>query len=208
VKAEADASGVHDSSHHTATSQSGRPPGLLPTYDDQDVVTLQTMGLDDLSRLRAWLSAPHVARWFLAGSSIEQELEDIRRSITGEQATEVLLVLDDGEPIGWCQWYLCTVDPEWARDIGAGPEDAGIDYAIGQETRVGRGTGTRLVAALVELVRSAYPDCAILADPDERNVASRRVLEKNGFALVRIASLPSEPTDEPMAVYRLPAPGP
>jgi RimJ/RimL family protein N-acetyltransferase len=42
-----------------------------------------------------------------------------------------------------------------------------------------------------------------MSDPDERNTASRRVLEKNGFRLVAVRSLPSEPTDDPMAIYRL-----
>jgi len=45
-----------------------------------------------------------------------------------------------------------------------------------------------------------------MADPDERNVASRRVLEKNGFELVAVKAIPSEPTDDPMAIYRLAAP--
>jgi hypothetical protein len=31
------------------------------------------------------------------------------------------------------------------------------------------------------------------------------VLEKNGFRLVAVRSLVSEPTDDPMAIYRLPA---
>ena len=115
------------------------------------------------------------------------------------------MVLDEDAPVGWCQWYLCGVDPVWARDVGAAPDDAGIDYAIGEAPRLRRGVGTQLVAALVHLVHSVHPACDIVSDPDARNVPSRRVLEKNGFALERIASLPSEPTDDPMAIYRLAA---
>ena len=168
------------------------------------VVALRAMRLDDLPLVRRWLAAPHVARWFLAGSSVREELADIRKSLTGAQPVEMLVVVEDAEPIGWCQWYRCKIDPEWANDVGAGPGDIGIDYAIGAASRVGRGVGTQLVTTLVRRVRSVHPHGAVVADPDERNVASRRVLEKCGFELVRVGSLASEPTDDPMAIYRLP----
>jgi len=71
---------------------------------------------------------------------------------------------------------------------------------------VGRGVGTALITELVHLIRAHQPRVAVMADPDERNVASRRVLEKNGFELVAVKAIPSEPTDDPMAIYRLAAP--
>jgi aminoglycoside 6'-N-acetyltransferase len=165
------------------------------------------MELGDLALVERWLGEPHVARWFLAGSSLEAELEDIRQSVTGAQPVpvHVSVVLHDDEPVGWCQWYPCHVDPVWAADIGAGPDDCGIDYAVGDPAHVGRGVGTQLVAALVALVRTARPGCGIVSDPDARNTASRRVLEKNGFALVTVRPVRSEPTDDPMAIYRLAA---
>jgi aminoglycoside 6'-N-acetyltransferase len=160
----------------------------------------------DLPLVTRWLSAPHVAPWYLAGSSVEQEAEDLRRSVTGEQAVHALMVAEEEVPVGWCQWYLCGDDPGWAAEIGAGPADVGIDYAVGDASRVGRGVGTALIAELVRLVRAHHPRAAVLADPDERNVASRRVLEKNGFELMAVKAILSEPTDDPMAVYRLAAP--
>jgi aminoglycoside 6'-N-acetyltransferase len=169
------------------------------------MVTLRPMQTDDLALVERWLGEPHVARWFLAGSSLEAELEDIRRSVGEGSETHMLVVLHDGEPVGWCQWYLCAVDPEWAGEIGAEPDDIGVDYAIGDPARVGGGVGTELIAVLVALVRTAHPGCGIVADPEAHNTASRRVLEKNGFELVAVTTMDSEPTDDPMAIYRLPA---
>jgi aminoglycoside 6'-N-acetyltransferase len=160
---------------------------------------------EDLELVEAWLSAPHVARWYLAGSSVEQELDHLRQAVTGEQPVHALVVEAGDEPIGWCQWYRCEIDPDWAADMGAGPGDIGVDYAIGEADRVGRGLGTELVRALVELVRAEDP-AAVFSDPEERNAASRRVLEKNGFELMGVRVMASEPTDDPMAVYRLQAP--
>jgi RimJ/RimL family protein N-acetyltransferase len=168
------------------------------------MVTLRPMRLEDLALVERWLAEPHVAGWYLAGSSLEAELADIRMSVSGAQAVHMFVVLHDDEPVGWCQWYLCAEDPEWAAEVGAEPGDVGVDYAIGDAAQVGGGAGTQLIGALVRLVRAARPGCGILADPDAQNTASRRVLEKNGFGLVTVKAMSSEPTDDPMAVYRLP----
>lgn len=161
------------------------------------------MRSDDLDLVERWLAAPHVARWYLAASSVEQEIGDLRDGVDGREPVHVLVVLHQESAIGWCQWYPCHVDPAWASDVGAGPEDVGIDYAIGEPAFVGRGLGTVVVGELVRAARAEYPACAVVSDPDERNTASRRVLEKNGFELVAVRSLPSERTDDPMAIYRL-----
>jgi aminoglycoside 6'-N-acetyltransferase len=167
------------------------------------VVKLRPMELSDLALVERWLTEPHVAQWYLAGSSLEHELAAIGRSVAGEQPVAMLVALDGDHPIGWCQWYACAGDPEWAADVGAADGDVGIDYAIGEPAAVGRGVGTELVAALVRVVRAAHPSCGIVADPEAHNAASRRVLEKNGFALAAVTAMDSEPTDEPMAIYRL-----
>jgi RimJ/RimL family protein N-acetyltransferase len=160
----------------------------------------------DLSLVTRWLSAPHVAPWYVAGSSVEAEADDLRRSVAGEQDVHALMVAEAEVLVGWCQWYLCGDDPAWSAEIGAGPADVGIDYAIGDPSGIGRGVGTALIGELVRLVRAHHPSAAVMADPDARNAASRRVLEKNGFDLVAVKVIPSEPTDDPMAVYRLAAP--
>jgi aminoglycoside 6'-N-acetyltransferase len=161
---------------------------------------------DDLHLVERWLATPHVARWFLAGSSLEEEIGDVRDGVHGRHPMHQLVVVHEDSAIGWCQWYLCEIDRAWAADMGAGPGDVGIDYAIGELAAVGRGLGTQLVGALVRVVRARHPGCGIWSDPDERNGPSRRVLEKNGFDLVAVRSLPSEPTDDPVAIYRLAKP--
>ena len=166
-------------------------------------LSLRAMGTDDLSLVEAWLADPEVARWFLAGSTIKTEVEELHRCVMGDEPTEALIVVERDRPIGWCQWYFCRNYPEHAGGVGAGPADVGIDYAIGESGGRGRGRGTLLVGALVTYIRSRHPNAAFFADPEASNVASRRVLEKNGFRLLAERSLPSEPTQSIMAIYQL-----
>lgn len=61
-----------------------------------------------------------------------------------------------------------------------------------------------MIGSLVECVRAASPGSGILIAPEAANVASRRVLEKNGFHLVDVRPVATEPHGRPMALYRLP----
>jgi aminoglycoside 6'-N-acetyltransferase len=164
------------------------------------------MTAPDLGLVEAWLRQPEVAAWYLAASSVAEELDELRRCIDGTEPTEALVVLEDRRPIGWCQWYVCADYPAHARGIGAEPGDVGIDYAIGEPSLHRRGLGTALVAELVAHVRRARPGAGVIADPEATNLASRRVLEKNGFVLVDERRVESEPTGAPTAIYRLPSP--
>lgn len=163
------------------------------------------MTVADLDLVRTWLGEPHVARWYLAGSTVDQEIDDLRSCIGGDRPTHPLVVVVNDRPIGWCQWYLCEDYPDYAAGVGSEPGDVGIDYAIGDPSSVGHGVGTELVAALVVHVRQHHPRAGLLADPEAANVVSRRVLEKNGFVLLGVRPVPSEPTPVPMAIYRLPS---
>jgi aminoglycoside 6'-N-acetyltransferase len=165
-------------------------------------LTLRPITEADLDLVRGWLNEPHVARWWLTRTSVDEELDDIRTAITGAEPFEVLLAELDGRPVGWCQWYRWWDSPDEAAELGVGPDDLGIDYGVGDPTAIGRGVGTAMIAALVRHIRDTTESGAIVVEPDAANRASRRVLEKNGFALVEVRSLSFEP-EEANAIYRL-----
>jgi aminoglycoside 6'-N-acetyltransferase len=171
------------------------------------MISLRPMTLDDLPLVRRWLDQPHVARWWLSGTTATAELDSYAEAIRGDDPTVMLIASSAGEPVGFGQRYAWSDYPKDADGVGARPGDCGIDYALGEAAVVGSGVGTELVAALVAEVRRHYPDAGIVADPEATNHASRRVLEKNGFVLVAERPVPSELVDTPMAIYRLGAPG-
>lgn len=159
----------------------------------------------DLPAVEAWLRLPHVARWWTPDTTAEAETakyrERIRQGI--RPAAHMLMVTLDSKPIGWCQWYRWADHPADAEAISARDGEIGIDCAIGDPAQVGRGVGTTLIATLTSEIRRHHPGAGILADPDAANMASRRVLEKNGFHLVTVRPVATEATDAPMAIYRL-----
>ncbi len=159
----------------------------------------------DLSDVESWLHEPHVERWWVPDTTVAAEVEEYRRRVVGEgdTATVMLVITEDGAPIGWCQWYRWDAYPDEAEAMGALAREVGIDYAIGEPGAVGRGLGTEMVAALVAEVRRQHRGAGVLVDPDAANRASRRVLERNGFDLVAVRPVACEPTDNPMAIYRL-----
>jgi aminoglycoside 6'-N-acetyltransferase len=170
------------------------------------MIELRTMTEADLPLLRRWMRQPHVARWWPQDQGAEEELEQYRQLLAGEvdDATQLLMVVEPGRAaVGWCQWYRWDDEPDEARDIGALPGECGFDYAIGDPAAIGRGLGTEMNAVLVAEIRKHHPGCGTIVAPEAANAVSRRVLERNGFALVDVRPLAFEPHDRPMAIYRL-----
>jgi aminoglycoside 6'-N-acetyltransferase len=161
------------------------------------------MTADDLPLVQAWMARPHVARWWLEASTAAAELDDLRRSVAGAQPTTVLLALEGERPVGWVQWYRYRDYAADAPAIGADLDEVGIDYALGEVDAVGRGVGTRLVAAVLARVRSELGPVGFIVDPSAGNPASRRVLENNGFELVDERKVDGVL----VAIYRLAADG-
>lgn len=162
---------------------------------------------DDLPAIDAWLRLPHVARWWTPETTAEAVISEYLLRVRGERDTQtvMLTVTEAGAAIGWSQWYLWADYPAEAAAMEASDREVGIDYAIGDPSRIGRGLGSQLIAALVIEVRRCIPGAGLLVGPEAGNWASRRVLEKNGFELVAVRPVATEPSDRPMAIYRLPA---
>lgn len=170
---------------------------------------LRPMREDDLPAIEAWLRLPHVARWWTPETTVEALISQYVQRIRGERDTEtiMLMVTEDGSAIGWCQWYRWADYPAEAAAMEARDGEVGIDYAIGEPSRIGCGLGSQLIAALVAEVRRHISGAGLLVGPDAENSVSRRVLEKNAFELVAVRPVATEPNDRPMAIYRLPADG-
>lgn len=150
-------------------------PAVEPTVD------FRPMTPDDLPMVAAWLRAEHTQpSW-----SHAVDYEEIAQAARGEVPVEPWILRIDGVDTGYFQLYDVAYDDRYrtaCASVGVAPGTAGIDYLIGEPSRIGGGIGTRAIGAFVRDVVFGRGDwSAVSAGPDPANGASIRVLEKNGF---------------------------
>ena len=133
----------------------------------------------DLSLLRRWLAAPHVAEWW---GDPEQQFALVSAD-ANEGALEQYLVAADGRPIGYLQCYAVAAWPH--AGLGSHPPGThGIDQFIGEPDMIARGHGSRFIRAFLD--RRLSRDCPrILTDPSPANARAIRAYQKAGFAIDR-----------------------
>jgi len=156
-------------------------------------ISFRPLERSDFPLLQEWLSAPHVAAWWNERSDLASVEAKYGPRVDGTEPTHVSVVEQEGRPIGWIQWYLWAAYPEHARQLGAEPASAGIDLAIGELKMTGFGLGPVTIREfLTQFVFTNPTVCAVVTDPEERNVRSLRAFKKAGFNTVKTVQLVGE----------------
>ena len=180
-------------------------------------VTVRPLARADLARLSGWLAEPHVARWWRDPNDLAAVTAAYQPCIDGTDPTEVFVIEAEGRPAGFIQRYLTADDPDWDRAVRATGAvtgcSAGIDYLIGEPGLCGHGYGTAAIALFTALTLRRYPQArAVVAAPQQDNVASWRALERAGFSRWWSGRLDSTDPGDADAAYlygvaRPPSPG-
>jgi RimJ/RimL family protein N-acetyltransferase len=174
---------------------------LAPTRVDQ--LSFRPLRLEDLPLMQRWLSMPHVDAWWHEPLDAAGVQAKYAPRIDGSEPTHVFLIEHGAQPIGWIQWYRWADYPKHAALLGADPDMAGIDLALGEARMLGLGLGPQAIRAFLEKV--VFQDTTIVAcvsDPETRNTRSVRAFEKAGFNVVRTAQLPGERTTREVVRYQ------
>jgi RimJ/RimL family protein N-acetyltransferase len=154
----------------------------------------------DLPVIHRWMNDPEVARyWELAGPAARTE-EHVRRQIELPH-TEPMLARLSGRPIGYWELYRAAEDP-LARHYPAQPDDLGVHLLIGEGDCRGLGLGSLMLRVLADTVQARSPR-RIVAEPDERNLASIRAFTAAGFTAEASLELPDK---RATLMLRIPAP--
>ncbi|HEX4453262.1 MAG TPA: GNAT family N-acetyltransferase [Kofleriaceae bacterium] len=147
-------------------------------------IAVRAMTEADLPRLVAWFREPHVFRWWRETPDLDAVRAKYLPRLAGIELVHMLIVTEREQSVGFAQWY------EWNSSEDRGyytieSDELGFDYTLGEPTAIGRGVGTALVTRLLDLLRERYAlGTRVSVTPHADNAASRRILEKNGFAYV------------------------
>lgn len=125
--------------------------------------------------MRAWLAQDYVSRYL---GDPEDWLHEIVENLTSGWIKYFIAETD--RPVGFLQYYHTGMAPAgpWSE---APVDTAGIDFLIGDREYLGKGYGAKMTGLFVEYIRSMNEFDHIVADPDERNIASVKTLQKCGF---------------------------
>lgn len=146
----------------------------------------------DLSLISRWMNDPAVAQfWELAGPPAVTEAHLLGRLAGDGRSVPCLGVLDD-VPMSYWEIYRADLDP-LARHYPARPHDTGIHLLVGPVADRGRGLGSTLLSAVVDLVLDHRPSCArVVAEPDLRNTPSVAAFLSAGFRFFGEIDLPGK----------------
>ena len=136
---------------------------------------------DDIALMERWLYADHVKPWYECPLDWLNEL----RERFGEFGFIAHMIAEvNGVAVGFCQYYDCYNSKgheDWGVEISSKGEVSSIDYLIGEPEYLRLGYGKEMIAVMVDKL-CAQGVKQILVLPSEKNIASNRALEANGFA--------------------------
>jgi RimJ/RimL family protein N-acetyltransferase len=147
------------------------------------VIVLRPFEDSDVSLLEKWLYVPHVAKWY---KHPDHWLEEIHGRHSDFSFITHFIVVANGTPIGFCQYYdthfaqeheVWNDEPHISQKKG---EIYSIDYLIGEPAFLHKGYGKEIVRLLCKEVRKTGAK-RIIVDPENDNLASNKILEANGF---------------------------
>jgi aminoglycoside 6'-N-acetyltransferase len=156
-------------------------------------ISFRPLSRSDFPLFQRWLLEPHVATWWHESLDLAGIEAKYGPRIDGTEPTYVFVIEYRKRLVGWIQWYRWSDYPEHALQLGAGPESAGIDLAIGEREMMGMGLGPAAIRKFINQTIFVDPTIrAVIADPAESNLRSLRAFKKAGFSVTKTVELLGE----------------
>lgn len=153
--------------------------------------TFRRMTHADLPRMHGWLAQPHVRPfWSVEPGELEAILDD------AEPAHAFIASADD-QPIAYLQTYRIDNHPDYAAQVCAGANAAGVDMLIGEPAFAHRGLGGPMLAQFVdEIVWPVTGARTCWIGPSADNARAIRAYAKAGFEYVKTVAVAGEQQPE------------
>ena len=136
-----------------------------------------------------WRNRPHVAeRW--GGPASFEEIEREKAAAIDSGSVQLSIALLGDTPVGFIQSYrvVDAGDGWWTDETDPGAR--GIDLFLADPASLGRGLGSRMVAAFVARLFEDPAVTKVQIDPAPDNTRAIRAFEKAGFRRVGIVQTP------------------
>ncbi|MCC2314982.1 GNAT family N-acetyltransferase [Cellulomonas xiejunii] len=162
------------------------------SVDGLGVLTTAVLDLDaDIPTLHAWCTARGTAFWGLGGLTVD-ELRETYAVVGAMAHHHALLVRIDGAPVALVQAYEPAHDPV-GEVYDVRPGDLGAHVLIGaRPPRPVAGYAPRFFRSMCQVLADRTGATRIVGEPDARNTAVLRVLERAGFTLGPEVDLPTK----------------
>lgn len=140
-------------------------------------------GGSDLDIVHRWMNEPHVAAFWNQAWSRTQWSDYLAAQLTGDESRPYLVDYE-AKPVAYVEIYKAIHHPI-ATHYDSLPTDLGLHIAIGEASLTGRGYGKEICRLLIGAIFTSDPSCRrIVAEPDIRNCAARRLFASLGMQLV------------------------
>jgi RimJ/RimL family protein N-acetyltransferase len=146
--------------------------GVTLIVENKMIIEATASDFDALLGARAPRNLQLVPDSAIAPADVLKMLSNLAGEIHNGFAPSAWMIAEDGEVVGLCSVARMPVDGELHIGYGIAP------------SRQGTGAATRAIAALVQWARTDTRVSRITADTAIENIASQRVLERNGFSQV------------------------
>ncbi|MDF2654928.1 MAG: acetyltransferase [Bacillota bacterium] len=133
---------------------------------------------EDIPLFSIWLNKEYILKWY---EDPDAWLAEIKGRTKEFSFITHFIVLYEGKPIGFCQYYPCANAGEvWYGEIPA-EGSYSLDYLIGEEEYLGKGLGKGIIQLLTDKVFQQVDAERIIVQPESENGASCRALLASGF---------------------------
>ena len=138
----------------------------------------------DLPMLRTWLLRPHVAEWWGPAESVDELRENYILAARQPNATRAYITKLAGRPIGFVQSYVVMGSGGGWWENETDPGARGTDQFLAEAGDLGRGIGSAMLRAFLQMLFSDPAVTVVQTDPDPRNTRAIRCYARVGFRAV------------------------
>ncbi len=132
----------------------------------------------DIRLMDTWLQKPYILHWY---EDPEAWIDEIKQRHGSFSFIHHFIVMDDHQPIGFCQYYDCyDAGEDWYSVEGPG-KTYSVDYLIGEESYLGKGNGKKIIQLLIQAIQAKTQAEEIIVQPEEENLPSCKTLLACGF---------------------------